>query len=98
MCEGQLDAISLQQAGFDNAVATQGTAMTSEQARLIARYAKSVFIAYDMDSAGRNAAVKAVSLLSESGVAARIIDWGEEAKDPDEFIKKRGCRRVPAAA
>ena len=91
LCEGQLDAISLQQAGFDNAVATQGTAMTSEQARLIARYAKSVFIAYDMDSAGRNAAVKAVSLLSESGVAARIIDWGEEAKDPDEFIKKRGA-------
>lgn len=91
MCEGAVDAIALQQAGFSNAVATLGTAITSEHARIISRYAKTVFLAYDIDKAGRNATEKAIRILSEVGVAAKIIDLGTETKDPDEFIKRFGA-------
>lgn len=91
MCEGAVDAIALQQAGFTNAVATLGTAITSEHARIISRFVKTVFLAYDIDKAGRNATEKAIRLLSEVGVATKIIDLGNEVKDPDEFIKRFGA-------
>ncbi len=91
MCEGAVDAIALQQAGFSNAVATLGTAITSEHARIIARFVKTVFLAYDIDKAGRSATDKAIRLLAEVGVDTKIIDLGKDAKDPDEFIKAYGA-------
>jgi len=91
MCEGAVDAIALQQAGFTNAVATLGTAITSEHARIISRFVKTVYLAYDIDKAGRGATDKAIRLLSEVGVSAKIIDLGTEVKDPDEYIKRFGA-------
>lgn len=89
LCEGYMDVIALHSAGFENAVATLGTAITSEQARLFARYTKRVFISYDSDSAGQTAANKAFKLLQEVGVDVKIITL-KDAKDPDEYIKKFG--------
>jgi DNA primase len=91
LCEGAVDAIALHQAGFSNAVATLGTAITSDHARLIAKYAKSVFLAYDVDSAGKNATMKGIALLNQVGVDTKIISWGKDTKDPDEYIKKYGA-------
>lgn len=90
MCEGCMDAVALHQAGFGNAVATLGTAITAEQARLIARYAKTVYLSYDSDGAGKNATLKGIKLLSEVGVGAKILDLGD-IKDPDEYIKQFGA-------
>ncbi len=90
MCEGCMDAVALHQAGFGNAVATLGTAITSEQARLIARHAKLVYLSYDSDGAGKNATLKGIRLLEEVGVACKILNLGE-VKDPDEYIKKYGA-------
>jgi len=92
LAEGYMDVIAINQAGFENVVATLGTALTSEQARLISQYAKEVIISYDSDNAGQKATSKAINLLSEAGVAARIISF-EGAKDPDEYIKKFGATR-----
>lgn len=92
LAEGYMDVISINQAGFENVVATLGTALTPEQARLMAQYADEVIIAYDSDGAGQNATHKAINLLSEAGVKTRIIKM-EGAKDPDEFIKKFGPLR-----
>ncbi|MBE6543643.1 MAG: DNA primase [Ruminococcaceae bacterium] len=89
LCEGYMDVIALHGAGFTNSVATLGTAITPEHARLMKRYTKSVLISYDSDSAGQNAADKAFRLLSEVGLEARVLDMGD-IKDPDEFIRKRG--------
>jgi len=89
MCEGYMDVIALHQAGFTNAVATLGTAITPEHARYVARYAKTVYLAYDSDGAGKNATKKAINLLSEVGVDAKVINI-VGAKDPDEYIKKYG--------
>jgi DNA primase len=89
LCEGYMDVIALVQAGFENAVATLGTALTPEQARLIAAYAKEVYISYDSDAAGRKAAARAISLLSEAGLRTKILQI-PNAKDPDEYIKKFG--------
>ena len=89
LCEGYMDVIALHQAGFDSAVASLGTALTPEQARLIARYQNEVVIAYDADGAGINAANRAIDLLKEAGVAIKILRI-PQAKDPDEFIKKFG--------
>lgn len=89
LCEGYMDVISLNQAGFDNAVATLGTAITAQQANLIKRYASEVVISYDSDEAGQKATVKAINLLSEAGVNARVLHI-PDAKDPDEYIKKFG--------
>lgn len=89
MCEGYMDVIALHQAGFTNAVATLGTAITQEHARFVSRYAKTVFLAYDSDKAGKNATAKAINLLSEVGVDAKVINI-VGAKDPDEYIKKFG--------
>lgn len=90
MCEGCMDAVALHQAGFGNAVATLGTAITGEQARLIARHAKLVYLSYDSDGAGRNATLKGIRLLEEVGVGCRILNLGD-VKDPDEYIKKYGA-------
>lgn len=89
LCEGYMDVIALHQAGFDSAVASLGTSLTEDQARLIARYKNEVVIAYDADNAGVNAANRAINLLKEAGVAIRILRI-PQAKDPDEFIKKFG--------
>ncbi len=89
MCEGYMDVIALHQAGFTNAVATLGTAITSEHARMVSRYAKTIYLAYDSDGAGRNATKKAISLLSEVGIDAKVIKI-VGAKDPDEYIKSFG--------
>ena len=89
LCEGYMDVIALHAAGFENAVATLGTAITSEQARLISKYTKNVVISYDMDNAGRTAADKAMKLLAEVGVDVKVLNM-TGAKDPDEYIKKFG--------
>lgn len=92
LCEGYMDVIAVNQAGFENVVATLGTAITPAQARLISHYAEEVIIAYDSDSAGQTAARKAINHFSDVGVRATVIHM-EGAKDPDEFIKKFGCDR-----
>ena len=92
LAEGYMDVIAVNQAGFENVVATLGTALTPEQARLIAGYAKEVIIAYDSDGAGRKATDRAVGLLEEAGVSAKILQL-RGAKDPDEYIKKFGTQR-----
>ncbi len=92
LCEGYMDVIALHGAGFSNAVATLGTAITPEQARLMERYTKSVVIAYDSDEAGQRAADKAFKLLGEVGLDVKILKM-TGAKDPDEYIKKFGAER-----
>ncbi len=87
LVEGNLDAISLHQAGFNNAVAPLGTAFTQEQAQLISRYTEEVVICFDSDEAGRVATKKAVDLLSKTGVSIKIMKL-PMGKDPDEFLKK----------
>ncbi len=90
LCEGYMDVISLHAAGFSNAVATLGTALTPEQARIIERYTKRVVINYDSDEAGQKAASRAIKILEDVGLDVRILKL-EGAKDPDEFIKKFGA-------
>ena len=89
LCEGYMDVIALHQAGFYNAVATLGTAITPEQARVMTRYANKIYICYDSDEAGRKATDKAIALLSEAGLSVKVITV-KNAKDPDEYIKKFG--------
>lgn len=90
LCEGYMDVIALHQAGFSGAVATLGTAVTPEQARLISRYAKTLYVSYDSDEAGRRADEKAIKYLGEVGVEVKILKVTGGAKDPDEYIKKYG--------
>ena len=92
LCEGYMDVISLHASGFENAVATLGTAITQEQARIFSRYTKKVVISYDSDQAGQRAANKAFNFLQEVGVDVKILKM-EGAKDPDEFIKKFGANQ-----
>lgn len=92
LCEGYMDVIALHSAGFENAVATLGTSITSEHARIMAKYTKKVIISYDSDDAGRAAADKAMRLLGEVGLDVRILQV-TDAKDPDEYIKKFGRDR-----
>lgn len=89
ICEGYMDVIALHAAGFTNAVATLGTAITAEHARIIKRYVSKVVLAYDGDEAGRKASDRAIGLLTDAGVDSRILVM-RGAKDPDEFIKKFG--------
>ncbi|SFR82013.1 DNA primase [Anaeromicropila populeti] len=89
LCEGYMDVIALQQAGFQNAVASLGTAFTFQQANLLKRYADEVFITYDSDKAGVNAALRAIPILKEAGLSAKVIHMNPY-KDPDEFIKALG--------
>lgn len=90
LCEGYMDVIALHQAGFDNAVASLGTAFTSGHANLIKRYTKEVYITYDSDGAGVKAALRAIPILKEAGITAKIINM-RPYKDPDEFIKALGA-------
>ena len=90
LCEGYMDVISLHNAGFENAVATLGTAITSEQARLIKRYTGKVVISYDGDGAGRRATDRAAAILGEAGIDVRVLNI-TGAKDPDEYIKLYGA-------
>ena len=89
LCEGYMDVISLHAAGFTSAIATLGTAITSEQARMLSRYTKKVLICYDADEAGQKATQKAMKLLGEVGLEVGIIKV-PGAKDPDEYIKAFG--------
>ena len=86
LCEGYMDVISLHQAGFTNAVASLGTALTPGHAALIKRYVNEVYLTYDSDEAGTKAALRAGPILREVGITAKIIRM-EPYKDPDEFIK-----------
>ena len=90
LCEGYMDVIAMHAAGFENAVATLGTAITSEQARMMSRYTKKVIISYDADEAGQKAAMRAVKMLTEVGLDVTILRV-PGAKDPDEYIKKFGA-------
>ena len=92
LCEGYMDVIAMHQAGFTNAVAGCGTALTSEQVRLISRYAKEVILAYDADEAGQKARDKAINLFSQTDIKIKIpiLSGG---KDPDEIIKNVGRER-----
>lgn len=90
VCEGYMDVIALHQAGFTNAVASLGTALTSQHANLIKRYVNQVYLTYDSDEAGIKAALRAVALMREAGVSTRIVNM-EPYKDPDEFIKNLGA-------
>ena len=90
LSEGNIDVVSLHQAGFDSAVASLGTSLTPEQARLISRYTNEVIIAYDSDSAGLKAAQRAIGILEKLDVKVKVLRMSG-AKDPDEFIKTRGA-------
>ena len=92
LCEGYMDVIAVNQAGFENVIATLGTAITPEQARLISHYCDEVVVAYDSDGAGQNATQKAINHFSDVGLRTRILHM-EGAKDPDEYIKKFGAQR-----
>lgn len=92
LAEGYMDVISINQGGFENVVATLGTALTPEQSRLMAHYADEVIIAYDSDGPGQAATHKAINLLGEAGINTKIIKM-QGAKDPDEYIKKFGSTR-----
>ncbi len=90
LCEGYMDVIALHQAGFDNAVASLGTALTSGHANLLKRYTKEVYLTYDSDGAGVKAALRAIPILKEFGIVTRVINM-RPYKDPDEFIKALGA-------
>lgn len=89
ICEGYMDVISMHQAGFDNTVASLGTAFTIGQAGIIKRYTDEVYLAYDSDGAGTNATLKAIGILREVGLTSRVINM-KPHKDPDEFIQALG--------
>ncbi len=90
LCEGYLDVIALHQAGFTQAVASLGTAFTSEQANLLHRYAENVLLAYDTDGAGVKAALRSIGILREVNLTAKVINMNPY-KDPDEFIENLGA-------
>ncbi len=92
LCEGYMDVIALHQAGFTNAVAGLGTALTDEQVRLISHYCSKVYLSYDSDEAGRDALQKALGKLTRTPLAVHPLTY-TDAKDPDEVIKKFGPER-----
>ena len=92
LAEGYMDVIAMHQAGFDNAVATLGTALTSQQAKLIGDYAKKVIISYDSDEAGQKATRRAMEIFEKEEVTVQVLQM-DGAKDPDEYIKKYGAQR-----
>lgn len=92
LCEGYMDVIALHAAGYESAIATLGTALTDEQARILSRYTKRVLICYDSDEAGQKAAFRASTILTEAGLDVRVLKM-EGAKDPDEYIRKNGAPR-----
>ena len=90
VCEGYMDVISLHQAGFTNAVASLGTALTEKHAALLKRYTEEVILTYDSDDAGVRAALRAVPIVKAAGLSAKVLHM-EPYKDPDEFIKALGA-------
>ena len=90
LSEGNIDIVALHQAGFDSAVASLGTSLTPEQARLISRYTNEVIIAYDNDGAGIKASQRAIGILERLDLKVRVLRM-TGAKDPDEYIKTRGA-------
>lgn len=95
LCEGYMDVIAMHQAGFDNAVAGCGTALTNEQVRLITRYAKNISLVYDNDEAGQKALSKAITMFSQVDASINIPTLSG-GKDPDEIIKTQGRARFEA--
>lgn len=89
LCEGYMDVISVHQAGISNCVATLGTAMTEQQAKLLMRYCNEILICYDMDEAGTKAVLRAIDIIASIGGRAKVIRISG-AKDPDEYISKYG--------
>lgn len=98
LCEGNMDVVALNQAGFENSVATCGTAITAEQSRLLRQYCETVVIAYDADIAGQKAAEKAINLLGQAGISARVLEFPQGVKDPDDYIKLYGKEKFRALA
>ena len=92
LCEGYMDVIALHQAGFGNAVAALGTAVTQQQARLMAKYVKRVILSQDGDEAGQRSIARSIPIMKEAGLDVRVLQI-TGAKDPDEFIKKYGPER-----
>jgi DNA primase len=90
LVEGNVDVVSLHQAGFDSAVASLGTSLTKEQAQLLSRYKKEVVLAYDNDGAGAKAAQRAIDIFEKLDVKVKVLRW-EGVKDPDEYIKTKGA-------
>ncbi len=91
LCEGYMDVITMHQAGFTNAVASLGTALTEEQASLLHRFTKEVLLLYDSDNAGTMAALRAAPILRDAGISSRVVRL-DPYKDPDEFIKAEGAK------
>ncbi len=89
LCEGYMDVIALNQAGFTNSIATLGTAIGDEQAIIIKRYADEVIICYDADEAGQKATARAINILRNAGINIRVISI-PDGKDPDEFLRNNG--------
>ncbi|MBR6323135.1 MAG: DNA primase, partial [Lachnospiraceae bacterium] len=100
VCEGYMDVISMHQAGFTNAVASLGTAFTTQHGMIMKRYTDEVILCYDNDGAGRKAALRAIPILKEAGLRIKVLSL-EPYKDPDEFIKNLGSdefkKRIDAA-
>ncbi len=90
LVEGNVDVVTLHQAGFDSAVASLGTSLTAEQARLMGRYTKEVILAYDADEAGQKASQRAISIFEKLDMKVRVLRMSG-AKDPDEYIRSRGA-------
>lgn len=90
ICEGYMDVISMHQAGFTNAVASLGTAFTLQHGMLLKRYTQKVVLTYDSDSAGVNAARRAIPILRDAGLSVKVLNM-EPYKDPDEFIRNLGA-------
>ncbi|MBQ7315773.1 MAG: DNA primase [Clostridia bacterium] len=90
LCEGNMDVVALHAAGFENAVASLGTALTDDHARIMAKYTQRVILAYDSDEAGQRAAHRAMGIFAKVGLDVRILQM-DGAKDPDEYIKKFGA-------
>ncbi len=95
LCEGYMDVIALHSAGVENAVATLGTALTEEQARMLTKYTKKVILLYDSDEAGQKATDRAIQILNKVDLEVRILKLNN-AKDPDEYIRKFGAERFKA--
>ncbi len=92
LVEGYMDAISLYQRGFNNVVASLGTALTEEQGRLLRKYSEQVILSYDSDGAGQEAILRGLTILENQGCDARVLQM-EGAKDPDEYVIKYGSGR-----
>ncbi len=92
LVEGNIDVVALHQYGFDNAVASLGTSLTEEQVALLSRYTEQVVLTYDGDEAGQRAAQRAIPMLEKAGLQVKVLQM-QDAKDPDEFLKKFGADR-----